>query len=165
MLCIACTSTPPHRTIQTISAEKAEKLEHKQVEYNGKTYSLSLIAQNFLQTVYGKSTYKGLSPVQVVYGWMLRPEVWKDEKMILINDQKLRNQLGIEGKYSSFSELFDDTLGYKLNNIGAELPGHMQQLAKNAPAVIELDEKVGMIILLTQGRLLKGLQTSKDPNP
>ena len=156
-------STAFSRSIPTINSEKAHEAARQQVVWNDRVCPLSTLALDFLESVYGKSTYKGLSPEQVVYGWLLRPDVWKDEPMIHIPDQDLRQRLAIDGEYASFAKLFDDTLGYRLNDIGANLPPRMQQLMKESPAVIELDEKVGMIILLTQGKLIQPRPDSIPP--
>ena len=143
------------RSIQTINADKAKEVAREQVVWNDRLCTFSTFALDFLRSVYGKDSYKGLSPEQVVYGWILRPEVWKEEAMIQIPDAQLREQLNIEGEYARFSELFDDTLGYKLNTIGSDLPERMRELARETPAAISLDERVGEIILLTRGQLFK----------
>ena len=153
------------RSIQTINADKAKEVAREQVVWNGRLCPFSTFALDFLQSVYGKSTYKGLSPEQVVYGWLLRPEVWKDEPMIHIPDADLRRQLNIEGEYAKFSELFDDTLGYKLNALASDLPERMRPLVRETPAVVSLDEKVGDIILLTQGRLFQPRPADMPPLP
>ena len=159
----SCHSSSPSRSIQTINAEKAREVAREQVMWNDRVCPFSTLALDFLESVYGKSSYKGLMPEQVVYGWLLRPEVWKDEPMILIPDANLRRQLNIEGKYAKFSELFDDTLGYRLNNLGSDLPPEMRQLVRESAPVVELDEKAGMIILLTQGRLIQPRPDSIPP--
>jgi len=159
----SCHSSSPSRSIQTINAEKAREVAREQVIWNDRVCPFSTLALDFLESVYGKSSYKGLMPEQVVYGWLLRPEVWKDEPMILIPDANLRRQLNIEGKYAKFSELFDDTLGYRLNNLGCDLPPEMRQLVRESAPVVELDEKAGMIILLTQGRLIQPRPDSIPP--
>lgn len=159
----SCHSSSPSRSIQTINAEKAREVAREQVIWNDRVCPFSTLALDFLESVYGKSSYKGLMPEQVVYGWLLRPEVWKDESMILIPDANLRRQLNIEGKYAKFSELFDDTLGYRLNNLGSDLPPEMRQLVRESAPVVELDEKAGMIILLTQGRLIQPRPDSIPP--
>lgn len=160
---VSCHSSSPSRSIQTINAEKAREVAREQVIWNDRVCPFSTFALDFLKSVYGKSSYKGLMPEQVVYGWLLRPEVWKDEAMILIPDANLRRQLNIEGKYAKFSELFDDTLGYRLNNLGSDLPPEMRQLVRESAPVVELDEKAGMIILLTQGRLIQPRPDSIPP--
>ena len=153
------------RSIQTINADKAREVAREQIVWNGRLCPFSTFALDFLKTVYGDNSYKGLSPEQVVCGWILRPEVWKEEPMIHIPDENLRQQLHIQGEYAKFSELFDDTLGYKLNTIGADLPERMRQLARETPAAISLDEKVGEIILLTKGELFHPRPDNMQPLP
>lgn len=153
-LLLLASTTISARSIPTINADKAHEAARQQVVWRDRVCPLATLANDFLESIYGKTSYKGLSSVQVLYGWHLRPDVWKDEPMILISDTNLRSQLGIEGEYAKFSELFDDTLGYRLNTLGADLPEKMRQMVRESAPVIELDEKVGMIILLTQGKLI-----------
>ena len=153
------------RSIQTINADKAKEVAREQIVWRGRLCPFSTFALDFLKSVYGKRTYKGLSPEQVVYGWMLRPEVWKDESMIHIPDAELRRQLNIEGEYAKFSELFDDTLGFKLNSLGSDLPERMRPMVRETPAVVSLDEKVGDIILLTKGQLFQTRPSDMSPLP
>lgn len=153
------------RSIPTINRAKAREAAREQVVWRGRLCPLSTAALDFLRAVYGKSSYQGLTPEQVVYGWRLRPDVWKDEPMILIGDAGLRRQLHIEGDYARFSELFDDTLGYRLSALGSDLPERMRQLARETPAATGLDERVGQIILLTQGRLFQPRPAGMQPLP
>ena len=157
--------TSSARSIQTINAEKAREVAREQVIWQDRLCPFSTFALDFLKSVYGKSNYKGLSPEQVVYGWLLRPEVWKDEPMIHIPEADLQRQLHIEGEYAKFSELFDDTLGYKLNTLGSDLPERMRQMARESSAAISLDEKVGDIILLTRGQLFQPRPADMEPLP
>ena len=158
-------STISARSIQTISADKAREVAREQIVWNGRLCPFSTFALDFLKTVYGEKSYKGLSPEQVVCGWILRPEVWKEEPMIHVPDANLRQQLHITDEYAKFSELFDDTLGYKLNTLGSELPERMRQMARETPAAISLDEKVGEIILLTKGELFQPRPADMKPLP
>lgn len=153
-LLLLASATISARSIPTVNEDYAHEAARQQVVWCGRVCPLATLANDFLESIYGKTSYKGLSSVQVLYGWHLRPDVWKDEPMILISDTNLRSQLGIEGEYAKFSELFDDTLGYRLNTLGADLPEKMRQMVRESAPVIELDEKVGMIILLTQGKLI-----------
>ena len=157
--------TSSARSIQTINAEKAREVAREQVVWQDRLCPFSTFALDFLKSVYGKSNYKGLSPEQVVYGWLLRPEVWKDEPMIHVPETDLQRQLNIEGEYAKFSELFDDTLGYKLNTLGSDLPERMRQMARESSAAISLDEKVGDIILLTRGQLFQPRPADMEPLP
>ena len=153
------------RSIQTINADRAREVAREQIVWNGRLCPFSSFALDFLESVYGENRYKGLSPEQVVCGWIMRPEVWKEEPMIRIPDENLRAQLHIKGEYAKFAELFDDTLGYKLNTLGADLPERLRQMARETPAAVSLDEKVGEIILLTKGELFQPRPADMAPLP
>jgi len=154
LLLLATATIAMGRSVPTINAQRACEAAREQVWWGGRVCTMATLANDFLESVYGKTSYKGLSAVQVVYGWRLRPDAWKDEAMIHIPDADLRRRLHIEGEYARFSELFDDTLGYRLNAVGSELPERMRQIVRESQPVVELDEKVGLIIQLTQGRLV-----------
>lgn len=153
------------RSIQTINADRAREVAREQIVWNGRLCPFSTFALDFLRSVYGENRYQGLSPEQVVCGWILRPDVWKEEPMIRIPDANLREQLHIKGEYAKFAELFDDTLGYKLNTLGADLPERLRQMARETPAAVGLDEKVGQIILLTKGELFQSRPADMEPLP
>ena len=153
------------RSIQTINADRAREVAREQIVWSGRLCPFSTFALDFLESVYGENRYKGLSPEQVVCGWIMRPEVWKEEPMIRIPDENLRAQLHIKGEYAKFAELFDDTLGYKLNSLGADLPERLRQMARETSAAISLDEKVGQIILLTKGELFQSRPADMEPLP
>ena len=144
------------RSIPTINEEKAEKLARMPIIYNDRVTPLSTLAHDFTQKLYGKSSYKGLCAEQVLYGWLQRPDVWKNEPMLKIKDAKLRQQLGIKDKYAKLSDLFDGD-EYKLQGL--------IENGQETKAVRELDEKVGIILMLTNGSLIKpakGVEVSES---
>ena len=130
------------RKIPTISYDESDKVSEKQIVYNGRVAPFNTMARDFVLKIYGKSSYYSLTAEQVVCGWLYRPEVWKDEKMILIKDKNLQKQLGVE-KYAAFSDFFDENENYRLNSL---------ELTK---AVRETDEKIGLILMLTSGKLFE----------
>ena len=160
-------STLQARSISTINNEKAERAARMQVIYNDRVAPMNTLARDFTAKVYGRPSYKGLRAEQVVYGWLAKPEVWKNEKMIKIKDSQLRQLLGIEGKYASLAQLFDGQ-EYKLYRFIGPQDNPMQAPQNAEPqasedanpqvsqkAVRELDEKVGLILMLTNGTLIK----------
>lgn len=147
------------RSIPTIGAEKAQQLSRMQVVYNDRIAPLNTQALDFLQKIYGKRTYKELSAEQVVYGWIARPDVWKEEKMLKVKDKTLRTRLGMDDAepYASLASLFDERGNYKL----APLLGNATY--RQAKALQELDEKVGLILMLTGGTLITPLPKGTPP--
>ena len=147
MLLIGCSMSVHARSVPTITAERANRLAEMPVVYNDRIAPLNTLARDFLLKLYGHTSYKGLTAEQVVYGWMQHPETWSDEPMLLVKDSKLRQQLGIDGKYARLADLFDNTGRYRLQQLIAS--------SGETKAVRELDEKVGIILMLTEGELLR----------
>lgn len=131
--------------LPTLDAEKAEAMERGQVIWNDRATPLGTLTQDFLLKVYGSKTYHGLTSTQVVTSWALAPQEWSKEPIIKIKDKKLRQELGLQGKYASLQDLFDENQEYKLNS------------QNPTRSIMEVDEKVGLILMLLQGTLIKAV--------
>ena len=142
MIFIGLNVNAQSKKIPTISYDESAQIATKQIVYNGRIAPFNTMARDFVSKIYGKPSYYNLTAEQVVCGWIYRPEVWKDEKMILIKDKALQQQLGVD-KYASFADLFDENENYRLNSL---------EITK---AVRETDEKVGLILMLTSGKLFQ----------
>lgn len=138
------------QTIPSISADKADKMRSEQVVYNGRVVPLNTLALDFVRKIYGKDSYGGLTAEQVLAGWATYPDAWKDQPMVKIKNARLRQSLGIEGKYASLAQLFDGK-EYKLNSLAVAARDDQNMMK----AIQELDEKVGLILMATNGQLVK----------
>ncbi len=142
LVCLNTGLSAQNRKVPTISDEESVQVSEKQIVYNGRIAPFNTMARDFVSKIYGRPDYYSLTPEQVVCGWIYRPDAWKDEKMILIKDKNLQKQLGVE-KYAAFKDFFDESENYRLNSLEA------------TKAVRELDEKIGLILMLTSGKLFK----------
>ena len=142
LICIAINANSQTTKIPTISFEESDRIAKKQIVYNGRIAPFNTMARDFVSKIYGKPNYHNLTAEQVVCGWIYRPDVWKDENMILVKDADLQRQLGIE-KYASFADFFDENENYRLNAF------------EYSKAVRETDEKIGLILMLTSGKLFQ----------
>lgn len=79
------------RSLPAFNRAKADSLATKQVVYNDRVAPFNTLARDFVLKLYGKATYEGLSPEQVVSGWLLRPDAWQNEPMILIKARHYAN--------------------------------------------------------------------------
>lgn len=151
-------------SLPAFNRAKADSLATKQVVYNDRVAPFNTLACDFVLKLYGKATYEGLSPEQVVSGWLLRPDAWQNEPMILIKSEALRQQLHVEGKYARLTDLFDQN-GYKLQRLWK---GEDATTEPNDPlqkAVMEVDEKVEIILMLQQGKLIHPLPKDGSVQP
>ena len=144
-LCLISIGATAH-SLPTVSDEKAEQMARMQVIYNDRIAPFNTLAQDIVKKIYGSDSYHGLSAEQVVYGWIARPDVWKDEPLIKIKDSRLREELGIKGNYACLSEL----------------TVHIDKLASN-PSYRSVDEKVGILLMLANGTLIKPLPKDVAP--
>lgn len=127
----------------------ADSLSRKQVLYNGKVMTFNSLARDFVTKLNGSPEYRGLSAEQVVASMLLFPAEWSKEPIIKISDKELRAKLGISGNRISPAELFDSKGAYRLTSIN---PGNSTPLNK---ALLDADEKMGLIIMLHSGDLIK----------
>lgn len=143
------------QSIPTVNAEEAAKMERLQVSGEDRVMPLGTLSRDFLLTLYGKPSYRGLTAMQVLAGWTLRPDAWKDQPMIRIKNQTLRQRLGInDGQHATFAQLFSANGNYRVEPLTADTTP--EPLRK---AAIELDEKVGLILMATRGELVRPAPT------
>ncbi len=157
LLCLCTLSAAAKEHIPTVNANEAKKMERLQVSGEERVMPLGTLARDFLLSVYGKPTYRGLSAMQVLAGWTLRPEAWKEQPMIRIKSATLRQHLGItDSRYATLAQLFAADGTYRVETFTrADAPEDLRK------AAIELDEKVGLIILATRGELVRPTPTSE----
>lgn len=137
--------------LPVVKRVQADSLAVRLVVYNGRVAPLNTLAKDFLQKLYGKSSYHGISPEQVLSSWLLYPEEWGNEPLIRIKSKELRTALKLDGQYASLADLFDGTQ-YKLRPLWLREPNKQTKLAKS---ILEVDEKVGLVLMLRQGTLIQ----------
>lgn len=126
----------------------ADSLRRQQVVYGGRVVTFNTLARDVVTKLYGNPRFRGLTPEQTVLSFRLFPDVWKDQPVIRIKDRVLRESIGVEGEYASFSDLFDSVGNYRVSALYFKL-GERQHRA-----IEELDEKAGIILTLLSGELI-----------
>ncbi len=137
--------------LPVVTRNRTDSLAYEQVVWRGRVAPFNTLARDFVKKIYGHPTLRGITPEQVVTGWMLYPEDWNRAPVILVKDYGLRDALGIRGKYASLADFFDGKR-YKLQTLWGV---HSQAgRDKTARAIQETDEKVALILMLRQGTLV-----------
>lgn len=135
--------------IDGVPRAAADSLKGNQVIYNGKVITFNTLAHDVLLKVYGRDTYRGLTPEQTLMSLKLFPTQWKDQPIIKIKEKALTEALGIDGKYAALSDLFDENGNYRVSALYLTLGQQHQR------AVEDLDEKVGILLTLYNGQLIE----------
>ncbi len=153
------------RKLPVLKQRQADSLAAVQVIYHDRVTPFNTLARDFVLKLTGRPTYKGLTPEQVVGGWLLHPEVWKDEPMIRIKSAALRRRLGLEGDFARLSDLFDGQT-YRLQAYWDASAGQAgDKLSPLEKAIVETDEKVGLILMLQNGTLIRPLPANGSVAP
>ncbi len=165
VLCLGSGAYAQRRSLPAPSHRQADSLARMQVIYDDRVAPFNTLARDFVLKLTGKPAYGGMTPEQVVGGWLLRPEVWQYEPMIRIKDRELLRLLRLETPYARLVDLFDGG-EYRLQKYwkggGQGIRRKMTSLEK---AVAEVDEKVGLILMLRNGTLIRPLPENGSVKP
>lgn len=170
-LCIlfftACSHTlqaADSRQIPALSQRQADSIARTQVIYHDRVVPFNTLARDFVLKLTGKPSYKGLTAEQVVGGWLLCPDEWEKEPMIYIKNKQFRQMLGLTTPYACFTDLFDGER-YKLQDLYIQAEPISKEASSLEKAFVELDEKVGLILMLQNGYLIQSLPTDGTVSP
>ena len=131
--------------------QTAYKMGQMCVLYKGRICPLQTLAKNFTTKLCGKATYKGLSPEQVLSGWMFYYDDWKNEPVFKIKGKEAQRLLGIDGRWATLEDFTDAVGEHPIANA-------LKNLAPSDPSAKNLraaDEKYNLISMLYSGKLLK----------
>ena len=166
---------PSLKTIVSFERAHADKFGELIVQDSGgRMKPMNTLATEILAKVYRGSSIQigehNLNADQVVLGMMIRPDVYRDIKMIRTKDEKVNTIIGarLEAKHASFSQFFEDPenmRGYKLSE-AVEIatrkePKHRDKLDK---AVLKVDERVNIAYMVYTGSLMKIWPQPKNLN-
>lgn len=123
------------------------------VLYNSRITPINTVATSFVTKLCGKPTWDGLSSNQVFAGWIFDVPYWETVKMIEIKEKKAQELLGINGKWASFDDFWDNYNNYKLD---APLKkAYKDGDTKLQKKLRDADEKFNIIRMLYGGEMLK----------
>lgn len=128
------------KPLPVIAPQAADSLAHTQVAYNGRMTSFGAVASDFMQKVYGHRSFHNLPARRVVLSISCFPEQWADVALI-------KTPHGVR----SLRSFFDAEGNYTLN------------LAKKGAD--QVDERVGLMLLLTSGRLFESSEGLSPLSP
>lgn len=130
-------------TLPAIAREQAAAIDKQQVIWNDRVTPMHTLSQEVLLKVYGKRSYHGLTPTQVLASWTLSPKEWSLEPIIKLKDRETAQHLGVQGEYACFKDFFHADGSYKLQTITP------------SRGIQEADEKIGLILMLLHGTLVR----------
>ncbi len=161
---------PVIKTINSFDVDHANKFgQLVSQDSGGRMKPIDTLSTEILHKIYRKDSVMGLNANQVILGMMIRPDAWREMKIISTSHKKVNELVGNaeKDKTASFSQFFefpDDMSGYKLTQYVEEAirkkPGKRDKFDK---AVLKVDERVNVIYMVFSGALLRIWPKPNDP--
>lgn len=136
-------ASPVPKTLQKPLAANFGKLY---AYWGGRVVPLQTVARDFCLKVYGSASYRGLTPEQVLTGWLFYYDDWKHEPIIKLKGPEIKEVLGLEGKYASLADFYRG---------GRYLPDDCGTSGSRPQSIMAADEKIGLISSMCTGRGIK----------
>jgi cytochrome c-type biogenesis protein CcsB len=144
-----------------VSAEHADKFGHLVVQtINGRFEPVHTLAYDVMHKISRKDVFEvdgsKMEAMQVFLDMPLNEEFWKKQKLVYVREKSVQDVLGIDGKYASFNDFFDDKGGYKLKDI-AETSFRKKVADQNTfdKEIIKVDERANVCMMAFNGNMLK----------
>ncbi len=167
-----------HPTIKTIiSFDKLHANNFGKLivqDSGGRMKPINTLSTEILAKIHKSTTLEigvnKLNSNQVILGMMVRPDAYKDIKMIRVKDKKVSALIGarIGSKYASFSQFFEDSLNMRGYKLAQAVESAMRKAPKNRDkldkAVLKVDEMVNISYMVYTGALIKMWPKKNDLN-
>ncbi len=114
--------------------------------WGGRVAPVQTMARDFCLKVHGSDSFRGLTPEQVVTGWIFYYDSWKNVPYIRVKGNEIRKVLGIDGGYASLSDFYDRK-GYKLQPMLDADPSDRN--------LREVDERVNLVTTGCTGNMFR----------
>ena len=144
-----------------INVDHADQFGHLLVQtYDGRFSSVHSLATDVIHKISGKDELnfpgKGkMDAMQVFLDILVDPDFWKDQKIIIIREQSLRDILGASGKYASFNDFYENN-NYKLEEFSQK--AFQKKAAEQSTfdrEIIKVTERVNIFLMTLKGAILK----------
>lgn len=123
----------------------------------GRMEPVDSVASNVVHKITKKDNFLGLNNMQMFLGMMLYPQVWRELRIIYVNNDEVKKIIGMPKtqKYAAFMDFFGD-VGYRLNNFVEDAnridPAKRGVFEKD---LLKVDERVSLVYSIFSGSFLR----------
>ena len=122
---------------------------------NGRVEPIGSYAEKILLKIHRERSYKGIDANQVLLAMVTNQSEWGSVPMIHISNEQLCKELGVEGEYLAFIDMFDDNGEYILKDkVEVLYSKNQRDQNKYDKEILKLDEKVNILYSLFNGKML-----------
>lgn len=127
------------------------------IQDGGRLKPFDTFARESMRLIYGKETYKGKNATEVVFTWLLIPELWHTTPIVEIRHKGLKTALGIadDERYYTVQDLMTNPrvpiLFQELQNLRSK----QEKLNPYYQAVQRLENQVALFQVIRNGEALR----------
>ncbi|HLN75025.1 MAG: cytochrome c biogenesis protein CcsA [Methylococcaceae bacterium] len=133
-------------------------------DHEGRIEPVHTLASDLLRKIAKKSDWDGMSPVEFFLDMSANPEKWKNTPLVKVDNKELQKQLGVSTDFVSFSQMFDQSGNYRLNDL-VQQSYNKKQTSRNKfdKEIINVDERLNICYQIFNGDFLKIFPVPNDP--
>lgn len=145
---------------RTLPKATADKMGQIYVLYKGRVCPMQTLAKDFTTKLSGNARYDGLTPEQVLSGWMFYYADWADVPMIKIKGDDVKAALGTDSKRVSFNDFLAHREAFEAPkgmppSMGGAMPVAMGGSNIKTKTMRAASEKFNLVQMLLGGKFVK----------
>ena len=148
-----------------VPLEHTEKFAQLSVQFAGRTIPVNTFSSELLRKLHKSNKIGKLNSDQFLLGILTFPQMWMQVPFISNSNEELAKTFQLSEKYFSYAQVFDDSGSYKLLTRVNEAY-HKPESERNQfdNDIIKLDEKINILFLLLNSKLMALFPKADDPN-
>ena len=134
----------------------ADKFAKILVQTDSRIAPASSYTRAVISKISTKTTLFGLSSDELMLSFAISPQEWMDKRMVKITSERVGELLGVNDKFASFNDVFNENGEYKLAKfVEAANEKSASKRDKFDSDVIKFDERLNVLYLALKGEILK----------
>ena len=132
-------------------------------DHEGRIEPVHTLASDILRKISKKDNFDGMSPVEFFLDMSANPDKWKNIPVVKIDNKELQKKLGVTTDFVAFSQMFDQSGNYRLNDLVQQSYNKKQtERNKYDKEIINVDERLNICYEIFNGNFLKIFPVPND---
>lgn len=148
-----------------VPLEHTEKFAQLSVQFAGRTIPVNTFSSELLRKLHKSNKIGSLNSDQFLLGVLTFPQMWMQVPFISNSNEEVSKTFQLSEKYFSYAQVFDSSGSYKLlTRVNEAYHKPESERSKFDNDIIKLDEKINILFLLLNSKLMAFFPNADDPN-
>ncbi|MDO5524262.1 MAG: cytochrome c biogenesis protein CcsA, partial [Bacteroidia bacterium] len=148
-----------------VPAEHAEKFARLPVQFAGRTIPVNTFSSELLRKLHKNDKIGNLTSDQFLLGILTMPQMWMQVPFISNSNDEVARMFQLPEKHFAYAQVFDANGNYRLLHKVNEVH-HKPESERNEfdKGILKLDERINIVFLLLNHKLMALFPNVDDPN-